>query len=217
MGKTGHAIKCKFLKNGLIITDFKEVKKYKIVKCLNCGNDIKGSVRKFCNSSCSAIYNNKKRDIKINEKIRETLKNPKQIKKIYCLNCEKELFNKSRKYCNGVCLNEFRYKNYIEKWKNGEVDGMSGDDQISKYIKKYLLIKYEYKCSEDGWNKVNPFTKKIPLEVEHIDGNNRNNKEENLKLLCPCCHSLTKTYKGANRGNGRHNRLIRYRKNADVV
>ena len=93
---------------------------------------------------------------------------------------------------------------------------MRGDDQISEYIRKYLFIKYDYKCSEDGWNKMNPFTKKIPLEVEHIDGNNRNNKEENLKLLCPCCHSLTKTYKGANRGNGRHNRIIKYR-NADVV
>ena len=39
---------------------------------------------------------------------------------------------------------------------------------------------------------------------QHIDGNSKNNKEENLTLLCPNCHSLTKTYKGANRGNGRY-------------
>ena len=43
-----------------------------------------------------------------------------------------------------------------------------------------------------------------------VDGNYTNNKEENLTLLCPNCHSLTKTYKGANKGNGRHNRMKRY-------
>lgn len=31
-----------------------------------------------------------------------------------------------------------------------------------------------------------------PLEIEHIDGNALNNKEDNLILLCPNCHSLTK-------------------------
>ena len=41
---------------------------------------------------------------------------------------------------------------------------------------------------------------------EHIDGNYMNNKEENLILLCPNCHSLTQTYKGANRNHGRQGR-----------
>ncbi len=37
--------------------------------------------------------------------------------------------------------------------------------------------------------------KKLPIEVHHIDGNNRNNIEENLQLLCPNCHSLTDSWK----------------------
>lgn len=53
---------------------------------------------------------------------------------------------------------------------------------------------------------MNTYTGKIPLEVEHIDGNFLNNKEENLILLCPNYHSLTSTYKGANRGNRRKDR-----------
>lgn len=46
-----------------------------------------------------------------------------------------------------------------------------------------------------------------------MDGNHENNNLSNLKLLCPNCHSLTKTYKGANKGNGRQHRMIRYYEN----
>ncbi|WP_103532501.1 HNH endonuclease signature motif containing protein [Streptomyces sp. SM11] len=41
----------------------------------------------------------------------------------------------------------------------------------------------------------------LPLEVDHIDGNWRNNQPQNLRLLCPNCHSTTDTYRG--RGKGR--------------
>ncbi|MFJ4968837.1 HNH endonuclease signature motif containing protein [Streptomyces sp. NPDC088755] len=41
----------------------------------------------------------------------------------------------------------------------------------------------------------------LSLEVDHIDGNWRNNEPQNLRLLCPNCHSTTDTYRG--RGKGR--------------
>ena len=40
----------------------------------------------------------------------------------------------------------------------------------------------------------------IPLELDHIDGDRRNNLIENLRLLCPNCHALTPTYRGRNIG-----------------
>ncbi|KOT94182.1 MULTISPECIES: HNH endonuclease signature motif containing protein [Streptomyces] len=55
-------------------------------------------------------------------------------------------------------------------------------------------------CDNDGiWHG-----RPIPLEVDHIDGDWRNNRVENLRLLCPNCHSVTDTYRG--RGKGRASR-----------
>ena len=39
----------------------------------------------------------------------------------------------------------------------------------------------------------------IPLELHHINGDNRDNRLENLQLLCPNCHALTDSYRGRNK------------------
>jgi 5-methylcytosine-specific restriction endonuclease McrA len=49
-------------------------------------------------------------------------------------------------------------------------------------------------CGIDTWN-----TKKINLELDHIDGNRFNHILTNLRLLCPNCHSQTDTYRSKNR------------------
>ncbi len=123
-----------------------------------------------------------------------------------CLNCGKELSDKRNKYCDNKCQMEFQHNQWVERWKRGEETGITGKYQISHHLKRYLRDKYQNKCTRCGWHEINPYTNEVPLEVEHIDGNYLNNSEENLDLLCPNCHSLTATYKGANRGNGRKER-----------
>lgn len=40
---------------------------------------------------------------------------------------------------------------------------------------------------------------KISLEIHHLNGNHKDNRLENLRLLCPNCHALTSNYRGKNR------------------
>lgn len=178
-----------FSKNGIK----KHLKKCSTGKCLNCNKPITPP-NKFCNHSCSATYNNK-----IYKK-----KHP-----IYCKQCGKELKNKQKLYCSNKCHKKYSTEKNINLWLNGELDGCSKKGHAS-YVKRWLLEQHDNKCEQCGWGETNPFTNTIPLEVEHIDGDCYNNRPENIKLLCPNCHSLTKTFRGANAGNGKRKYLKRY-------
>lgn len=137
------------------------------------------------------------------------LHNTKLLNKIkqkrFCKQCGKELVHRNSIYCSAKCHKQFQYEQYIKKWKNHEVNGIKGKNgQLSSYIRRYIFEKFNFKCSKCGWGETNPHTNTIPLEIEHIDGNWENSYEENLNLICPNCHSLTATYRGANRGHGRN-------------
>lgn len=123
-----------------------------------------------------------------------------------CLICGKEPDRAFYKYCSNACQMEYQYQSYIAKWKKGEVHGLNCIGLVSQFIKKYLRRKFEDRCCLCGWSKVNIKTGKIPLVADHVDGNWRNNVESNLRLICPNCDSLTFTYAGSNKGNGRNNR-----------
>lgn len=64
----------------------------------------------------------------------------------------------------------------------------------SKVIQENLIT---YKCescgNEGSWNG-----KKLVLQLEHKNGDSKDNRLENLCFLCPNCHSQTETYSGKN-------------------
>lgn len=65
-------------------------------------------------------------------------------------------------------------------------------------------------CEECGWAKTDSHGR-LPLELDHINGDRHDNRFENLRILCPNCHSLKPTHRGKNKtyqrrdgGIGRH-------------
>lgn len=197
--------------------------------CKNCGKVIDWEHREneFCSHSCSATYNNRNRQWseESRKKLSETIqkKSPNfngilkpthftknndidtECNKRICKNCGKPLTKTQKFYCCLDCQHEYQTNEYLSRWKNGEETGLSGEYGLNKRIRNYLLNKVNYKCELCGWSKTNPFTGTIPLEIHHKDGDYTNNKEENLQVLCPNCHSLTETYKSHNK-EGRKSR-----------
>lgn len=127
-----------------------------------------------------------------------------------CINCGIEIkLNRKRrintgKYCSVKCQKKYEHDVWIKDWKLGKNDGRKGLVQISSHIRNYLFEKYNNSCCKCGWSKTNPISGKIPLEINHINGDWKDNREENLELICPNCHSLEPTYKALNKGKGRY-------------
>jgi len=111
----------------------------------------------------------------------------------------------------GVCYRTLRYqankfnihwKNYTSKGcrvKYDLVDIFNGKHPQYRSSKlKPRLIKNGYKkdvCEICGigpeWNG-----KKLILELDHVNGNSSDHRLENLRILCPNCHTQTSTFKG---------------------
>lgn len=123
----------------------------------------------------------------------------------FCEYCGNKLtdYCKGKRFCCHKCQIEYQYENYIKDWKEGKENGIKKPYGISNYIKRYLFEKNNNKCEKCGWSEKNETTGNIPLQIHHIDGDCTNNKEDNLQLLCPNCHSLTDTFGNSNKNSKR--------------
>lgn len=168
--------------------------------CKKCNSSLDYDKRnyKFCSKSCAQSFNNvgKRRHGKPSTN---------------CLICGKKTGKNAAKYCCRDHASIGMKNEKIEKWKNKEITGNRGNQTISvsKSVRDYLIEKYNNKCQKCGWGEINLNTKKVPLQIHHIDGDCENSYEENLEVLCPNCHSLTETFGNLNK-NGRRSKGYRY-------
>ena len=122
---------------------------------------------------------------------------------ILCLYCEKPI-NKNKKYCNNLCQNRFQSGILVKRWLNKETEGWTGKTrQLRKYIRAYLYSLYGESCQQCGWNKKHPIDGAILTEIDHIDGDAENCNLDNLRILCPNCHSMTATHRARNKNSKR--------------
>ena len=165
-------------------------------ECVNCGNEIPKD-KKFCDRSCAATYNNK-----------QYPKRTKGREKPKCLGCKTQLDGYNRKYCSNTCQAEYKTNKLLSEWLSGFNHFTKGGSSIPQWMRRHLLDEANHQCSECGWGTINPYTNTIPLDIDHIDGDAYNNLKDNLRVLCPNCHSLKKTFKNAgSRKSTRKNRL----------
>lgn len=205
---------------GFDITIYKERKKK---FCLKCNKVLKKGQYKFCCSSCSAKYNNpirirvkktfenleiKKRSriekLNINE-LKYIIENSENIteilNKIGYKNTSSILHKKLQERIERENISITHLKKYNSQVKKYEINDILVENskytnrtQLKKRLIELNLLEYKCECGNTGWWRDKPMT----LQIDHINGKNDDNRLENLRFICPNCHSQTNTFCGRN-------------------
>lgn len=115
-------------------------------------------------------------------------------------------YSQIKKYIKELSLNTKHFKG--RGWNAGMTGGGKPRIPLEKilvngsYFQSFKLklrlftagIKPKY-CEECGWAKQTG-DGYLPLELDHINGDRYDNRLENLRVLCPNCHSLKPTHRG---------------------
>lgn len=98
----------------------------------------------------------------------------------------------------------------LKPWNTGKIlknlDDVfvKGSNYRSSHLKNWILSEclIDYVCSECG-NTGEHNNKQLTLELDHINGDNTDNRLNNLRFLCPNCHSQTPTFRGRGKTQNR--------------
>ncbi len=191
-------------KQKIDIAHFHRRRKYTRIKrtCLGCDvvfevpDGGKGNKKVTCSKSCS-------------NKVFPKRKKQKNNNGCKCENCGALLFNPNRRFCNRQCFGKLQRKNTFRRIENGTYRCGNKGNSKNKALKLYLIDKYGHKCSvcsNSEW-----LNKPIPIQLDHRDGDSENDKEYNIRLICPNCHAQTPNYCRKNKNSKRKHRMIDYR------
>lgn len=170
-------------------------------------------IAKKLNVSQNKICRSLKR-INLSTVHKQRYKKPKE--KRFCCYCGLSLQKKSqKKFCSMNC-------SLLARWENKKENLLSSNNRnvSSNTLKKFLIEEMKIKncclCNQKPfWNG-----KRLVLQLDHIDGDSDNNNINNLRLLCPNCHTQTETFASKGKGSRyrkdtkRNSYLRRYKSNS---
>lgn len=155
-------------------------------KCKKCGKDfepVKGLVN-YCSLEC--------------RNSRSWSEEDKKKKSISAKSSEKVMIvNRNRPEDYWKKIGEIRKDNHRKQILESDYKDLSFES-----LRFRILYEQENKCNKCGLDEW--LGQDLVLELEHKDGNNKNNNRDNLEMICPNCHSLTETWRGRNKKERRH-------------
>lgn len=129
---------------------------------------------------------------------------PKKEKQTFsCKNCgtlSEITAQTTNQFCSSKCSGEYQRKETNRLIEDGHVFSF-------ETMRRYLM-ETDGTCQECGIGDTYN-GKPITLQCDHIDGDNDNHSLNNLRVLCPNCHSQTDTWCGRNKKDTKRNKYLR--------
>jgi len=156
-----------------------------IMKCEKCNQEIEvkyGSGR-FCSKVCAKSFSTSQNRSDISERVSQKLKGRPLTHAVKgWSNVDPEV--KKLAIAKGIETNR---RIRLEKYERSSWEELPLPEKRRRILSDQngcCLF-----CNINEWQGKN-----IVLALDHIDGNNKNNARENLRFLCPNCHSQTPTW-----------------------
>jgi RNA polymerase subunit RPABC4/transcription elongation factor Spt4 len=159
------------------------------MKCEHCDKEHDGDYAsgRFCSNRCARGFSTKGKRAEINEKVSDSLKGR---------NVGGIGFTKGHQ----LCTPEARERALATQRRNWETSVLECDfsELTTKKQRKFRLM-YEQNQICDICGMTNEWNgSPIVFHLDHINGVHEDNNRDNVRLICPNCHSQTPTYAGRN-------------------
>jgi Zn finger protein HypA/HybF involved in hydrogenase expression len=106
---------------------------------------------------------------------------------------------------SGVCYDKEKIRANKERMERDTPNVFVKNSNATNSSVRRIVVTHDllphtecWECGLSEWLKG-----ELVLELDHIDGDNKNNEIFNLRFLCPNCHSQTKTYRGRRINTGK--------------